>query len=69
MRKLSVLVSLIVLSSCTQSINAKLEKDNIKLMKDALYYKGIPFTGELFNYHENGQLKIKNNYKNGKIVD
>mgnify|MGYP006150434431 CR=1 FL=1 len=90
--KLPVLVFLIIFSSCTKSINYELEKEHIIFLKEIIYYKNIPFTGEMLtdnnlygktkanykngkkdglseSYYENGQLKQKENYKNGKLVD
>ena len=44
------------------------EEDLIK-RKDGLYYKKyarVPFTGAAKDFYENGQLKEKINYNNGK---
>ena len=44
------------------------EEDLIK-RKDGLYYKKyarVPFTGAAKDFYENGQLKIRGNFKDGK---
>ena len=48
------------------SITDDLEKESFEVSKEGItYYKGIPFTGELLIYYENGQLADKQNYKDG----
>ena len=61
----SILIGLILLTSCAQSIDADLEKDYIEERQSITYYKGAPYTGEMFFNYENGQLEQKGNYKDG----
>ena len=63
--KFPVIVFLIIFSSCTQSINYELEKEHIITLKEIIYYKNIPFTGEMLT-DNNLYGKTKANYKNGK---
>ena len=65
-RSITVLVCLILFTSCTKSIDGKKEKSNIEVRKGTTYYKGTPFTGEIFENYENGQLQYKSNFKDGK---
>ena len=65
-RSITVLVCLILFTSCTKSIDRKKEKSYIEERKGIIYYKDEPFTGEMFENYENGQLKIKVNWKDGK---
>ena len=61
----SILICLILLTSCAQSIDGNLEKDYIEEENDIILYKGAPYNGEMFFKNENGQLKAKVNYKEG----
>ena len=65
-RSITVLVCLILFTSCTKSIDGEIEKSYIEERKGITYYKGTPFTGEIFENYENGQLRFKHNYKEGK---
>jgi len=65
-RSITVLVCLILFTSCTKSIDGEIEKSYIEERKGITYYKGTPFTGEIFENYDNGQLKRKINYKDGK---
>jgi len=65
-RSITVLVCLILFTSCTKSIDGKKEKEYIEKRKGITYYKGEPFTGEIFGNYKNGQLNYKSNYKDGK---
>ena len=65
-RSITVLVCLILFTSCTKSIDHKKEKSYIEVRKGITYYKGEPFTGEIFRNYDNGQLKAKINYTDGK---
>ncbi|MDA9969053.1 hypothetical protein N9E63_03520 [Polaribacter sp.] len=65
-RSITVLVCLILFTSCTKSIDGKKEKEYIEERKGITYYKGEPFTGEIFENYKNGQLWAKANYKDGK---
>ena len=68
-RSITVLVCLILFTSCTKSIDGKKEKEYIEVKKGITYYKDEPFTGEMFENYKNGQLKYKKNYKDGKRED
>lgn len=65
-RSITVLVCFILFTSCTKSIDGKIEKSYIEERKGITYYKGTPFTGEIFENYENGQLQYKSNFKDGK---
>ena len=65
-RSITVLVCLILFTSCTKSIDGKKEKSNIEVREEITYYKDKPFTGEIFENYENGQLQYKSNFKDGK---
>jgi len=65
-RSISVVVCLILFASCTKSIDGKKEKSNIDVRKEITHYKDNPFTGEIFENYENGQLSYKENFKDGK---
>ena len=67
MKKLIYLfLTLIIVACSSKSIDGDLERDNITSEKNILYYKGSPYSGEIFELHKNGQLKFKGNYKDGK---
>ena len=68
-RSITVLVCLILFTSCTKSINYNKEKSNFEVREDGTYYKDKPFTGEIFLNYLNGQLQFKKNYKDGKRED
>ena len=68
-RSITVLVCFILFASCTKSIDGKKEKSNIEVREEITYYKDKPFTGEIFENYENGQLQYKNNFKDGKQVE
>ena len=65
-RSITVLVCLILFTSCTKSIDYNKEKSNFEVREEITYYKGTPFTGEIFEKDENGKLKYKINIKDGK---
>ena len=65
-RNFLVLIFLIVLSSCTQTINYESEKEHIEIKKGIINYKGTTFSGVLLFDYENGQLQTKVNLKKGK---
>ena len=65
-RSITVLVCLILFTSCTKSIDGKKEKEYIEKRKGITYYKGTPFTGEIFKNYKNGQVSEEYNYKDGK---
>ena len=62
----SILICLILLTSCAQSIDGNLEKDYLEEENDIVLYKGEPYNGEMFFNYENGQLQERRNYKDGK---
>ena len=66
-RSITVLVCLILFISCTKSIDYNKEESNIEVREEITYYKGTPFTGEIFENYENGQLKYKSNFKDGEL--
>ncbi len=68
-RSITVLVCLILFTSCTKSIDGKKENEYIEEKKGITYYKGEPFTGEIFENYKNGQLNYKSNFKDGKRED
>ena len=65
-RNFLVLIFLITLSSCTQTINYESEKKHIEIKKEIINYKGKTFSGVLLFDYENGQLQTKINLKKGK---
>ena len=65
MKKLLVLL-LVVLSACTQSINYDLEEEYFEERKGIWYYKGTVFNGEIFTLYSDKTLKKKATYKDGK---
>ena len=65
-KSITVLVCLILFTSCTKSIDRRIEKEYIEERKEITYYKGEPFTGEIFRNYRNGQLEYTENYKDGK---
>ena len=65
-RSITVLVCLILFASCTKSIDGKKEKSYIEVRKGITYYKGTPFTGEIFENYDNGQLDLNITIKTEK---
>ena len=67
MKKLLILTCLLILSSCAKEIPSE------QLVKrQGVFYEintTTPFTGRTVSYHQNGQLRSKANYKNGKYDD
>ena len=47
-------------------MTVKKRSEYIEERKGITYYKGEPFTGEIFENYKNGQLKYKSNFKDGK---
>ena len=67
MKKLTYLfLALLIVASCSKSIDSGLEKDYIKYEKNITYYKGLPYSGEIFANYKNDQLEFKGNFKDGK---
>lgn len=65
-RNFLVLIFLITLSSCTQTINYESEIEHIEIKNGIWNYKGKTFSGVLLFNYENGQLQTKVNLKKGK---
>ena len=68
MKQLPTILCLLILSSYSHSEG--ISPDQL-VKKDSIYYEvnsNTPFTGSVMEYYENGQLKFRENYKNG-IVD
>ena len=66
-RSITVLVCLILFTSCTKRIDWKKEKSNFEVREEITYYKDKLFTGEIFENYDNGQLKFKRNFKDGEL--
>lgn len=67
MKKLLTLTCLLILSSCAKEIPS----DQL-VERQGFFYEintTTPFTGRTVSYHQNGQLRSKANYKNGKYND
>ena len=67
MKKLLTLTCLLILSSCAKEIPS----DQL-VKRQGLFYEintTTPFNGRTVSYHQNGQLRSKANYKNGKYND
>ena len=67
MKKVFTLTCLLILSSCAKEIPS----DQL-VKRQGLFYEintTTPFTGRTVSYHQNGQLRSKANYKNGKYDD
>ena len=65
MKKLLTLTCLLILSSCAKEIPS----DQL-VVRQGVFYEintTTPFTGSTVSYHKNGQLKSKENYKDGKV--
>jgi antitoxin component YwqK of YwqJK toxin-antitoxin module len=48
-------------------INFNLESEFLEERQKLTYYKGTPYTGEIFVNYENGSLKFKGNYVEGQL--
>ena len=68
MKKLLFTLMTLILCSCGgQVIDYDENKEYIEKKKNITYYKGTPFSGTIIkNHYENGQLKEKETYKDGK---
>ena len=63
----SILICLILLTSCAQSIDADLESSYINRKGSITSYKGVPYTGEIVKFFwETSQLEFKKNFKDGR---
>ena len=66
MKQLLTILCLLILSSYSHSEG--ISPDQL-VKKDGIYYEvnsNTPFTGSVMEYYENGQLKIRENFKDGK---
>jgi antitoxin component YwqK of YwqJK toxin-antitoxin module len=61
-----ILPLLFFLISCEKSVDGNKEREYLTIKNGVKYYKGSPYFGRIFYYHENGQLEKKESYKNGK---
>ena len=61
-----ILLTLFILSSCNKSVNYNLEQEYFKEEQGILYYKGTPFSGEIFNLYPNEIIKEKGEFVDGK---
>ena len=64
MKKLLTILCLVLLVSCSNEV----ETDKL-VYRNGLYYEvnsTKPFTGSVVEYHDNGQLEMRGNYKDGK---
>ncbi len=63
------LIFTLTLCSCGgQVIDYDENKEYIEKKKNITYYKGTPFSGTIIkNHYENGQLKEKETFKDGKL--
>ena len=63
-----ILLSLILLiTSCTQTINYNENEEYFSEINSILYYKGSPFTGVAEGNFNNSVLNFKMTYKDGKL--
>ena len=61
------LLSILLFTSCTQTINYNENKEYFSRTKGIQYYKGSPFTGVEERYFNiGGQLSEKTTFKDGK---
>jgi len=67
-KSITVVVCLISFVSFAQRIDISLEKDNISKEDEIIYYKSDIFTGQMFENHENGQLKYEIEVEDGILV-
>ena len=65
MRQLLFIFCLVLLVSCSNEVPS----DKL-VYRNGLIYEinsTIPFTGSFVDYHDNGQISSKGNYKDGKL--
>ncbi len=64
MKKLLPILCLLILVSCSNEVplDQLVERNGITYEINSQ----TPFTGSFVNYHENGQLKVRRNFKDGK---
>ena len=65
MKKLLPIIFILILSSCSKEV--PLEQTVVRGEIVYLVNSEEPFTGTTVSYYENGQLKYKENYKDGKL--
>ena len=68
-KSITVVVCLISFVSFAQRIDISSEKDNIFKEDGIIYYKSDIFTGQIFENHENGQLKYEMEFEDGIYVE
>ena len=68
-KSITVVVCLISFVSFAQRIDISSEKDNIFKEDGIIYYKSDIFTGQMFENHENGQLKYEIEFEDGIYVE
>tara|TARA_Y100000768_G_scaffold362046_1_gene320553 strand:- start:444 stop:941 length:498 start_codon:yes stop_codon:yes gene_type:complete len=64
-KKLLPILFVLIITSCSKEV----PEDQL-VERDGLFYEvnsQKPFNGTLVSYHDNGQLKLRSNYKNGKL--
>ena len=70
MKKLYPILCLLILIACSQedSVNKTVIREDLTYQDDLTYHKQSdePLTGIAVWFHENGQLKEKQNWKDGK---
>ena len=69
MNEILIILSLVVLTSyAPNAVPNEVPSKNL-VERDGIKYEvfsKVPFTGSFVRYHENGQLEIRRNYKDGK---
>tara|TARA_B110000305_G_scaffold114836_1_gene129080 strand:+ start:130 stop:624 length:495 start_codon:yes stop_codon:yes gene_type:complete len=68
-KSITVVVCLISFVSFAQRIDFSSEKDNFFKEDGIIYYKSDIFTGQIFENHENGQLKYEMEFEDGIYVE
>ena len=64
------LLSILLITSCTQTIDYFENDEYFSITNDILYYKGSPFTGVVENYFEKNKIPREleyRTYKDGKL--
>jgi len=65
MKKLLPIIFVLIITSCSKEV--PLEQTVIRNDTVYLINSKKPFTGTTVQFHENGQLEIKRNYKDGEL--
>ena len=68
MKKLLPIIFILILSSCSKEVPLEVLPEQLVVRNETSYLVNSmePFTGITVSYHENGQLRFKGNYKDGK---